>query len=824
MKKINFNQNWLFYSLERPDNVQSICLPHDAMILEMRNPNNPSGPAGAFFPGGRYVYKKKFSADREQGLKWLLEFEGAYNECFVYLNGKLIKSNFNGYINFYADLTENIFFDKENELIVHVNNDKIPNSRWYSGSGLYSPVWLYVGGNVRIDIDGLRISTPDVDKDLSKMDIAALIVNDTSDTVKLRVNTEIYDGDNELVCKENTPVTLFSKERVTARHHIYIKNPRLWSIDSPHLYTCKVKIFDQEGKQLDSIESTFGIRKIQIDPYNGLRINGEKILLRGACIHHDNGIIGAATFYDAEERRIKLLKEAGFNSIRIAHQPCSKAMLVACDKLGMLVFEESFDMWEEGKNPYDYSLYFKENWKEDIKAMVDKDFNHPSVFMYCIGNEIKELAKDEGIRISRQLTEYIRSLDSTRPITNAINGMVAVEGKVLPILMDLGFLNREDVARVTGNADSSSQDFFAELVKQLGSGNINDIMTAVADNLDRVTDHPLVAQKLEEIMSHLDVCGYNYMLSRYPIDIPDYPNRVFVGSETFPPQIDLYWEKCKTYPSLIGDYTWTGWDYIGEAGVGHTNYKGMSKFAADYPGYLAYCGDFDITGYRRPLSYFREIVFGLRKKPYISVQNPKYYDLPAKCTTWAVPETVESWTWKGYAGKPIKVVVYSCDEEVALLLNGKEVGRKKCERFQTTFEITYMPGTLTAVGFTGQKEMENFSLFTADEDIRMDVKLSKEQIRCFDELCFIEIQLFDSNGIKYMDRDRKVSLKIMGPAMIQGFGSGDPYSEENFFDSQRTTFNGRLLAAIRGMDEGTAKIILSAEGCKDVEKEIEVVK
>lgn len=824
MKKQSFNENWTFCKVDKSDIKQMICLPHDAMIYEKRSADAPSKASGGYFHGGQYVYKKRFLADKSLATRWLLEFEGVYGKAIISLNGTYLTSNYNGYTDFYVDLSKTLRFGEENEIEVRVNNDKMINSRWYSGSGLYRPVWLHTGGAIRIKQDGLRIATPDVAKDVTRTDIDLTIVCDKDETIKTRAATTIKDSKGNVIYTETTPITFFGKQEVVARQRLYLQNITFWSLEDPTLYSCNVKLLiDGTNEPIDEIESIFGIRKIQIDPVHGLRINGCQVLLRGACIHHDNGVIGAMTFFDAEERRIQLLKEAGFNAIRISHQPCSKAMLDACDRLGMLVWEESFDMWTNGKTPYDYSRYFIEGWQKDVDAIVAKDFNHPSVFIYCIGNEIKELAKPEGIRISRQLSERFRQQDPTRPVTNAINGACAIEGDTIPVLIEMGLFTKAQVAELTGNPESGNTEVLQALYQALQTGNVNDTMTALAKSWDRMIEHRYVLERLEEIYSHLDVCGYNYMQSRYRMDSEIVPNRIIVGSETHPPRIDLLWCECKKYPQLIGDFTWTGWDYLGEAGVGHTNYQGKLMFAAEYPGYLAYCGDIDITGYRRPLSYFREIVFGLRQKPYLSVQDPKYYEAPARCTSWAVPETVESWTWGGFEGKPIRVNVFSADEEVALLINDKEIARKRCERYQANFDTTYEPGRITAIGYSHGKQTESFSIETASKDTRLQISLSKDTIVRNDGLCYLEIQLVDHKGVTCMDCDCPVTIQIEGPVELVGFGNGNPLSTENFFDNPHMTFNGRVLAVIRGNQIGVATITLSAAGCEDVKKMLRVI-
>lgn len=817
MRKINFNSDWTFGKVGEKD-IKHICLPYDAMMYEERSGDAPSGSAGGFYRGGKYVYKKTFIPGNSIGKHVLLWFEGVYGDCFVYLNGKLIAQNVYGYNGFCADLSAGLISGKENEIKVVVNNDKMINSRWYSGSGIYRGVWLYTGSDIRIERGGLKISTPEVAEDVSKAEVALNLASDKCERVKTFIQTEITDNSGKVIDKEVTPFTFFEKGNAVARQRLYLQNVKLWSVASPNLYKCVVKLISENGELLDETSEYFGVRKITADPVYGLRINGEKVALRGACIHHDNGVIGANEYYDACERRIRILKEAGFNAVRISHHPCSEDMLEACDKLGMLVWDETFDMWQEAKNKYDFSIHFGEEWKKVVDSMIDKDFNHPSVIIYSIGNEIPEIIKPEGIKLSRMLSERVREKDSTRLVSNGINGLCAVSGKVMPLLIELGIVTREQIAKVKGDPYSENTNVFNVLMQAVAGGDINDVMTALSNNIGKIMEHPSIGEKLAESSSHLDICGYNYMKSRYALDAREHPNKILVGSETTPPDIDILWNSVKNINQLVGDFTWTGWDYIGEAGVGHTNYEGKSEFAAAYPAYLAYCGDIDITGYRRPMSYLREIVFGFRTKPYVSVQNPEYFDKLAKTTSWAEPETVENWTWSGYEGKPVRVKVYSADNEIELIVNGKTVGRKKVERNRAEFETVYEEGEIEAVGYKNGKKTESHSIKTASKNLGLNISLSKTQIDVDKDLCFIEMQITDENGVKVMNADGTVKISVSDNLEIIGFGTGDPCSTENFFDSEHKTFNGRALAVIRGKEEGKAAIAVEWNGKKIIKK------
>ena len=829
MRKENFSNHWNFWNAETPDVKKEVRLPHDAMIQEQKDEKNPSGGAGGYFPGGVYYYQKSFYVPEEAKTEhWTLEFEGVYREAYIYLNNCFIKANKSGYRGFFVELEDYLRYGEENVLQIKVCNDVLPNSRWYTGSGMYRPVWLWKGGEVRIQPEALCIETPEVECEVSKVSITTTLTHNYQKMKKIRLCTKIVECSGKIVQEESMPVTLFPNEEPKVTQTMYLTDVSLWSPDSPNLYQCQMSLVDDGDTKtvFDVAETYFGLRHIQIDPVYGVRINGEKTLLRGGCVHHDHGVLGAATFYDAEIRRVQLCKEAGFNALRIAHQPASKAMLDACDHLGMLLIEECFDVWNQGKMLHDGAESFADEWEKDVEAAVSKDYNHPSVFMYCIGNEIKELTKADGIRVSRRLANKFRELDKTRFVTNAINGQLLIEGDSLSMLKDLGIITPEIIKELTGDENATTEQVAIILMQAMATGNINDVMTALVGNLGRIIEHPSIAEQLEEVMSHLDVCGYNYMMRRYALDIKKYPNRVIFGSETNPPEIDRLWSYTLEYPACLGDFTWSAWDYIGEAGVGLTNYEGKKQFQADYPAYLAYCGDMDIIGHRRPLSYLREIVFGLRKGPYISVQNPEYYDKPAVCTPWAVPETVESWSWQGQEGKPVRVLVYGTGDEVALFCNEKEIGRKpigKENRYQASFETTYESGCLMAITYENGKENGRYSLQTASEKLKLQTELSTSVLdEAGEHISFLSIHLIDENGILHTDKDRFVQIQTEEGVEVIGFGSANPYSKENFFDESRMLYRGKLLAVLRGKKCGTYQVTISSKECETVQLSLQV--
>ncbi|WP_337102122.1 glycoside hydrolase family 2 TIM barrel-domain containing protein [Paenibacillus sp. YIM B09110] len=816
MIRISFNHDWTvgkksgFFSemTSTPVQPKPVTLPHDEMIERKRQKPDDGSDAGkhlnavGYFPEGEYDYKKTFFVPAEYKEKRVtIEFEGVYANAMVYVNGDFAGQCPNGYTNFYIKADRFLKYGEDNEIKVVAMNYK--DSRWYTGAGIYRNTKLIVGDLVHIALDGLKVSTPDITSDRAAIAVVTVIENEGIHTRTVNVQTEIVDADGKIVASDVVPITLFAGESATLRQRVYVRSPKLWSVEQPNLYTCSTRLVaDQE--QIDEETTAFGIRSLSIDPDKGLSINGEVVKLRGACIHHDNGIIGAATIDRAEERRVEILKEAGFNALRSAHNPISKAMLDACDRLGMLVMDESYDMWTSTKTDYDYALHFPLWWEKDIEAMVNKNYNHPSVIMYSIGNEIPETGRAIDSVWGRKLAEKVRSLDNTRYVTNSINFMVAI-------------MDEFKKMRQSGGAQGKDEG-------------INTMMNNMKDIMAMITASDLATAKTTESFAYVDIAAYNYADARYLKDKELFPNRIIVGGETYASSIDKNWKLVKENSHLIGDFTWTGWDYLGEAGIGKVTYD-SGEFAGGvfgaYPWLAAWVGDIDITGYRRPVSYYREIVFGLRKEPYIAVQRPEYYDKQAILSMWSWSDSVSSWSWNGYEDKPIKVEVYADAEEVELLVNGSSVGRAAVgeeNRFKAEFDTVYKAGEVVAVAYAKGEEIGRMTLRSATGDVELKVEADRAEITASDsDLSFVTIRLVDEHGHVYNTADRKVAVQVDGPGVLQGFGSANPKSEENFFDSERTTFDGRALAVIRPTGAGLITVTVSAEGCASQSTQIQAI-
>lgn len=803
-----WNEDWKFWVdkdsfalvWDIPEIARDITLPHDAMIEKPANPDSLNGGNTGFRDGDVYTYVKMLHAPEEYKEKTImLKFEGVYMNAFVYVNGQLAAKSPFGYTTFYAPLNDFLKYGEDNEIRVQVRAGAMTNSRWYSGAGIYRDVYLLESGLTHIVPEGVQVKTENADETYATLKVATELENKTAVTQDLVIETVIKDNEENVVAKECTFATIFAGENRTLQQRILVDNPKLWSAENPKLYTFETKVYENtEAKELlDEAVDTFGIRTLAVDAKRGFRVNDKSVNLRGGCIHHDSGLLGAATYEDAQYRQILKMKEAGFNAIRMSHHPMAPAMLRACDEIGMYVMDETFDMWNRLKSNYDYGLYFQEWWEKDVTAMVRKDYNHPSVVLYSVGNEIPEIGTDKGAQTCQEISDKIRSLDNTRYTLASINGVFAAGDAVDQIVADVA-------------ANLSAEDKI--------DGNVNDFMSLMDAHMDEIVVHDAISKRLEKACAGIDVAGYNYMTARYEKDGETYPNRVIVGSETYPPEIARNWDLVERLPHVIGDFTWTGWDYIGEAGVGIPAYKwGEGGFGAGFPAQLAYPGDFDITGFRRPASYYREAVFGLSKKPYITVQNPTHYGEFLIKTPWVISDSTANWNWNGMEGKPAIVEVYAQGDEVELFLNETSLGKKPAGKeagFRTLFETTYEPGTLVAVSYENGQEIGRSELATAgaervlavEQEVYAGLKHSEQ------ELVYVQVEMRDQNGVLAADDNQKITLSVDGEVEVLGFGSGNPKPNYNFNEGVTELFGGRAQIIIKKPEEDVTLTVTTGDG------------
>ncbi len=535
---------------------------------------------------------------------------------------------------------------------------------------------------------------------------------------------------------------------------IAVKSPRLWSAASPELYRADVDLLVAD-RVVDQIGATFGIRKIEVDSANGLRVNGEVVKLKGGCVHHDNGVLGSAAIDRAEERRVELLKASGFNAIRTSHNPPSPAFLDACDRIGMYVIDEAFDMWKLPKNPEDYHRFFDENWQSDLDSMVLRDRNHPSVLFWSIGNEIKERADPEGVAIAKKLAAEVKRLDPTRPVTAAI----------------CGFWEFKDRPWIDSDA----------------------------------------------AFAPLDVGGYNYEWRNYEPDHARHPRRIVAGTETFPVEAFESWQATEKHPYVIGDFVWTAMDYFGESGLGHSRLSGDPvEQLKPYPWFNAWCGDIDAIGEKKPQSYYRDVLWG-NSKLEMAVHRPIPEGRHEELSRWGWPDEMRSWTWPGSEGSPLSVRVYSSGDEVRLLLNGKEVGRKPVSRetkLTAVFDVPYAPGELRAVAFAGGKEIAATEFKTAGAPAKLRLRPDRTTLRANrNELSYVMVEVLDEHDNLVPDAVVPVAFKVTGSGELAGVGSANPREMASFRQPRRNTFQGKCLAVLRPVRvAGAISLVAEAPG------------
>ncbi len=768
MKKLSFNGNWLC-------NGAAVTLPHDAQILEKRSREASDGGHG-YFPGGIYTYEKTFTAPADwEGKKILVEFEGVYKNSTVSLNGKVIGGHKYGYTTFTVELT-GLNYGGENTLTVVADNSQLPNSRWYSGSGIYRPVWLHIGDAARIEYQGVKITTLSIAPAVVKVETKA-----TED-----VSVEILDGDKVIAAGNG------------AACEILVPDAKLWSDETPNLYTARVTCGS------DVVEEKFGIRMIEWST-RGLFINGKKTLLRGGCVHHDNGILGAATYDESEWRRVRILKEAGFNAIRSAHNPTSRAMLEACDHYGMYMMDETFDMWYNRKTKFDYGCDFAENWQDDVTAMVNRDYNHPCVILYSIGNEVAEPAEEKGVEYGKKQVELIHRLDSSRPVTCGLNLMIigrAAKGQGI----------YQDGEQKTGAKEQKGKK---DDEVQNASLAFNIMASLIGGGMNKGGNSPKVDALATPIINALDIAGYNYGSGRYPLEEKQHPERIIFGSETFPQDIWKNWEQVKKHPYILGDFMWTSWDYLGEAGIGAWSYTGGMPFNRPYPWVLAGAGVIDILGNPDASCRYASTVWGLEKAPRIGVKPVNHPGVRVSKSVWRGTNAMESWAWAGCDGNKAEVEVYSNATTVELLLNGKSLGRKKLKEMKAIFKTKYGPGTLTAVAYDAMgREISRRNLESATGEAKVTLK-PEVTVAKPGEIVYVPVEIVGENGVVESNADKRLRVSVTGGELL-AFGSANPCHEEQYHTGTFTTYYGRALAIIRAGNSGSVKICVDGEASTEI--------
>ncbi len=740
-RMVNLPHDWSIEDL--PDQSDSVIGPFSAKSI--------GATATGYTVGGIGWYRKHFTLNNIADKKVSIYFDGVYMNSDVWINGQHLGNHPYGYTPFYYDLTPYLKQNGENVIAVRVRNEG-KNSRWYSGSGIYRHVWLTITNPVHLEQWGVHIATPGVSTTSAKIDVTTNIagVENLKSLSDLKLRTKVLDAKNHLVAVKETDIPT-GKSNVSISQTVPVSHPQLWSPQSPYLYHTETDIV-QGGKTIDHVVTNFGIRSVSITADKGFLLNGKSIKLRGGCMHHDNGPLGSATIDRAEERRVELLKKFGYNAVRTSHNPPSQQFLDACDRLGIIVIDEAFDMWERGKNPQDYHLYFDTSWKKDIDAMVLRDRNHPSVVFWSIGNEINERADSSGLVIAKRLRDEVKSLDSTRAVTEAIC-------------------------------------FF--------------------------WDHPGYKwDTTAAAFALLDVGGYNYQWKEYENDHAKYPERIMMGTESTPGEAFENWQQIEKHPYVIGDFVWTAMDYLGETGIGHTTTDGKTAFAMTFPWFNAWCGDIDLIGGKKPQSYYRDVVWNLSKLEML-VHTPIPEGAKETVSYWGWPDELPSYTFPGAEGKTLQVNIYTRYDTVRLVQNGKTIGQQSASaktKLTATFHIKYEPGELKAVGIKNGKAVDSVVLKTAGKPAGIRLVADRNNIHAdANDLAYVTAEVVDANGNVVPYAEVPLNFNIEGNGKIIATGNANPGDMESMQQPQHKTFRGKCLVIVRP-DGKSGNVTLKAAG------------
>ena len=752
-EKLLFDHDWKFF-LGDPSGAESpgfdgggwraLDLPHDWSIEGRIDPKNPMGGSGGFLPAGIGWYRRIFTVPPAwAGKRVGVEFEGVYMNAAVYINGHDLGTHPYGYTTFFHDLTPHLKAGANNVLAVRVDQSKHRNSRWYSGSGVYRHVWLHATGAVHVAPWGTFVTTPEVSAARTKVLVQTRIANESGKQSNLTLQTAIYRGSGAVAGRANSNAAASAPgnpgDAIAVSQEITIDQPALWTPDSPNLYRAVTRVM-QEGRAVDEVSTTFGIRSIECSADLGFVLNGKPLKMCGGCVHHDHAPLGASAFDRAEERRVQMLKESGFNAIRAAHNPPSPAFLDACDRLGMLVMDEAFDCWSKGKNPFDYSVSFQDWWQRDIDAMVLRDRNHPSVVTWNIGNEVPERGEPLGAREAKTIADYVRGLDGTRPITSALN---FIPGKWSDTD---GYYSALDVAGYNYNLNNHAEDH-------------------------------------KRVPSRVMACTESFPQSMF-----DYWSMVDES-----PYIigDFVW----TAIDYLGESGLGRWYYRDPKD------KSPEGYGAPYPYHGADCGDLDICGNRKAIAHYRNIVWNRGEKLFLGVRQTPPEGKELRVTRWGVWPVYASWTWPGMEGKPLEVEIYSRGEAVRLYLDDKLVGEKpttRTEKFKANFSVPYAPGVLKAVAVQGGRTMAESVLKTAGEPVQIRLTADRKSLRADGQgLSFIAVEAVDAHGQPHPNADQPVTFSLQGPGTIAAVGNADLTSEEPYRGNQRRLFHGRGLVVVR---------------------------
>ena len=760
-----------------------VTLPHDAMLAEPRTALSAGGTNTGWYEGYDYEYQRTLTVpENELADTHILEFEGVYHNAEVWLNGQKAAFRPYGYTNFYVDYAPYLH-SGENELRVIARNADQPNSRWYSGAGIYRPVQLWTARGAHIALNGVKICTLSLDPAI----VEVRVKTTAPGTVRLMVD------DLPAMQQESDGEAVFT---------LTLDNARLWTPETPNLYTCRVNFAD------DEVTETFGVRKVEWGT-DGFLLNGKRYIIQGACIHHDNGLLGAVCDPDAVARKVRLLKENGYNAIRSAHNPCSKALLTECDRQGVLVMGEYIDHWYIHKTEHDYVDYFNDWWRQDLTDMVEKDYNHPCVVLYSTGNEVSETAQKRGIALTKEMTDFLHGLDDSRPVTCGVNIF-------FNFLSSIGFgvYSDEKAKKEAERAEKAKQrGEKAAKKKAVGSQFFNNLAGLLGDEFMKrgATLHGCDV-KTRDAFANMDIAGYNYGIYRYKHDLKKYPQRLILGSETFCNDAYKFRELAKQEPRLVGDFVWAGMDYLGEVMVGSWEYADYAETFDGGPGWVsAGSGRIDLTGKPLGEALYTRVALEADNGPYIAVCPVNHTGDRHSPSAWKMTNAMPSWSWTGCEGRKANVEVYARAARVELVLNGRTVGSKTLKNdCLARFSIPYESGTLEAVSYdAADHEIGRCKLQSAGGTTRLTLD-AEEPAAQMGHLCYVRLRYTDENGITKPLMRGNIQVQVRGGTLV-GLGSACPFNKHSYLDSETDTYYGEALAIVR-MGDGDAMTIAASDG------------
>ena len=783
MKATSLLTGWTCRHLGDTAPGKTVTLPHDAMLAEPRTALSAGGTNTGWYEGYDYEYRRTLTVPENALVDThILEFEGVYHNAEVWLNGQKAAFRPYGYTNFYVDCAPYLHAG-ENELRVIARNADQPNSRWYSGAGIYRPVQLWTAGGAHIALNGVKIRTLSLDPAV----VEVRVKTTAPGTVRLTVD------DLPAVQQESDGEAVFA---------LTLDNARLWTPETPNLYTCRVSFAD------DVVTETFGVRKVEWGT-DGFLLNGKRYIIQGACIHHDNGLLGAVCDPDAVARKVRLLKENGYNAIRSAHNPCSKALLAECDRQGMLVMDEYIDHWYIHKTEHDYVDYFNEWWRQDLTDMVEKDYNHPCVVLYSTGNEVSETAQKRGIALTKEMTDFLHGLDDSRPVTCGVNIF-------FNFLSSIGFgvYSDEKAKKEAERAEKAKQrGEKAAKKKAVGSQFFNNLAGLLGDEFMKrgATLHGCDV-KTRDAFANMDIAGYNYGIYRYKHDLKKYPQRLILGSETFCNDAYKFRELAKQEPRLVGDFVWAGMDYLGEVMVGSWEYADYAETFDGGPGWVsAGSGRIDLTGKPLGEALYTRVALEADNGPYIAVCPVNHTGDRHSPSAWKMTNAMPSWSWTGCEERKANVEVYARAARVELVLNGHTVGSKTLKNdCLAKFSIPYESGTLEAVSYdAADHEIGRCKLQSAGGTTRLTLDAEEPTVKP-GHLCYIRLRYTDENGITKPLARGSIQVQVRGGTLV-GLGSACPFNKHSYLDSETDTYYGEALAIVR-MGDGDAMTIAASDG------------